>query len=389
MGGFLSNLKQSVQKSQSTVTTPWRDVNPLVVIGLTEAILGLDLTTDQIYSVIRSYGRQLVAQVHPDRLAENISGDRQAQIFEAFNVLDNQEHFNLALAEFKTLRAEDRRETKILSETVASLRQQVTGLEAEFNKFAKLKSDLAQERQRFEEQKEKEHLVLPDLERTLRADEERIEVLTKTLKGTQEAAALMKRDFESSMQYIINLGRNKKQSGTMLAFEARWVAVASFWHLTSDEPLPVNKEGLTNPDLKEKASSIGISEKRLSEVIQLWKESVEYYGVPYKTEKTRFPLGFSLVQLNTGIPRVTFGDSLTANGGRVIGSLPADKFTVTREQLGKSISYSRTLAALDPLLVPGGILVSIQSLRGNQKASWSQTCPAFRFTTRRLIIAVG
>ncbi len=137
MDDFTKGLRDQLEKTigGGVKTAPWGEVNPLITIGLTEAILDLGLTEDQIYAVIRSYGRQLAAQVHPDRNAFNISAERQRQIIGAFVFLDDRQKFSLALADFRTIKADDRRESKILRMTVRALRDQITVLELQSHDF--------------------------------------------------------------------------------------------------------------------------------------------------------------------------------------------------------------------------------------------------------------
>lgn len=162
MGSFTQDLKAQLEEAAGQAP-PWGDVNPLVVIGLTEAVLDLGLTEDQIHAVIRSYGKQLAAQVHPDRKPVNVSAERQRQIIGAFDLLDSRENFTRALAHFKTLRAEDRREVKILNQTVNTLRCQIDGYVSQYKQFAASREALSWERQEYEELKREEPLVVPRL----------------------------------------------------------------------------------------------------------------------------------------------------------------------------------------------------------------------------------
>jgi curved DNA-binding protein CbpA len=149
MGSFIQSLKSQVEKALGK-TLPWgENANPLVVIGLTEAILDLGLTEDQIYAVIHSYGRQLAAQVHPDRQPENVSAERQRQILGAFDLIGDRDHFAQALSDFRTLRAEDRREIKILLQAISSLKKQNEDYRSQFAKFLADRTQLDEDLARF------------------------------------------------------------------------------------------------------------------------------------------------------------------------------------------------------------------------------------------------
>jgi uncharacterized protein YoxC len=106
-------------------------LNPLVLIGLTEAILDLGLSEQQLHAAVRSYSRQLSAQVHPDR-AHGFTKQRQQEIIGAFNAIDNFELFCICLIDFKNAQAEERHEIGVLREAVKQLRERVhdTGIES-------------------------------------------------------------------------------------------------------------------------------------------------------------------------------------------------------------------------------------------------------------------
>lgn len=126
MNAFANSLQRVVT---GTLPKPWGDgFNPLIIIGLTEAVLDLGLTEEQLHLSIRSYARQLSSQVHPDRVS-SISPERQRQIISAFNAIDTLEDFKVCLADFKNLRAEDRREIRILKQQIQSHNHLINALE--------------------------------------------------------------------------------------------------------------------------------------------------------------------------------------------------------------------------------------------------------------------
>ena len=74
--------------------------NPLTMIGLTPAILGLGLTQDELYEYCTRIARTLFACVHPDR--HNGTQRPEALHFsEAFALLKDRQVFNAALKEFQ------------------------------------------------------------------------------------------------------------------------------------------------------------------------------------------------------------------------------------------------------------------------------------------------
>ncbi|MEI6843542.1 MAG: hypothetical protein WCK48_03510 [bacterium] len=205
---FVKGLREELEKVTGGVKkdSPWGEVNPLVIIGLTEAILDLGLSEDQTYAVIRSYGRQLSAQVHPDRNPTNISAERQRQIIGAFVLLDNRENFSLALADFKNIRAEDRRESKILRMTVSALRLQISGFEAHARAFLENKRKLEEEQAEFERRKQDEPLLVPGLQAELtslhemfEAEQEKHEKRVKKLTDERDSFASKNQTIRKSL----------------------------------------------------------------------------------------------------------------------------------------------------------------------------------------------
>jgi hypothetical protein len=74
--------------------------NPLTMIGLTPAILGLGLTHDELYEYCTRIARALFACVHPDR--HNGTQRPEALHFsEAFDLLKDRKVFNAAIKEFQ------------------------------------------------------------------------------------------------------------------------------------------------------------------------------------------------------------------------------------------------------------------------------------------------
>ena len=74
--------------------------NPLTMIGLTPAILGLGLTQDELYEYCTRTARALFACVHPDRH----HGPQRPEVLhfsEAFDLLKDRQVFNEAIKEFQ------------------------------------------------------------------------------------------------------------------------------------------------------------------------------------------------------------------------------------------------------------------------------------------------
>ena len=74
--------------------------NPLTMIGLTPAILGLGLTQDELYEYCTRIARTLFACVHPDR-HHGTQRPEALHFSEAFDLLKDRQVFNAAITEFE------------------------------------------------------------------------------------------------------------------------------------------------------------------------------------------------------------------------------------------------------------------------------------------------
>jgi hypothetical protein len=74
--------------------------NPLTMIGLTPAILGLGLTQDELYKYCIRTARALLAYVHPDR-HHGTQRPEALRFSEAFDLLKDRQVFNAAITEFQ------------------------------------------------------------------------------------------------------------------------------------------------------------------------------------------------------------------------------------------------------------------------------------------------
>jgi hypothetical protein len=95
--------------------------NPLTMIGLTPAILGLGLTHNELYEYCTRIARALFACVHPDR--HNGTQRPEALRFsEAFDLLKDRQVFNAAIKEFQGQRRQGSAHTMPRSKEVETLR---------------------------------------------------------------------------------------------------------------------------------------------------------------------------------------------------------------------------------------------------------------------------
>jgi len=118
--------------------------NPFVTIGLSPSILNLNLNDKQLFKIVHSYARQLVAAVHPDnndkadKLATN---DTITRIMVAFNWLNDERTFFYALDEFKTLKSSEKDEINHMQIALTNAREEIDILNS---KIAELNSQIRQ-----------------------------------------------------------------------------------------------------------------------------------------------------------------------------------------------------------------------------------------------------
>jgi hypothetical protein len=84
--------------------------NPLTMIGLTPAILGLGLTQDELYAYCTRIARALFACIHPDR-HNGKQRPEALHVSEAFDLLKDRQVFHAAITEFQVQRRQGSSQT--------------------------------------------------------------------------------------------------------------------------------------------------------------------------------------------------------------------------------------------------------------------------------------
>lgn len=130
----MSIFSQAIRESVTQIIgEPWGDgPNPLIIMGFTEAILDLGLDEQALHACVNSYARQLSAQVHPDKVGQNSSVDRQKEIIDAFDRLKDLDTFRECLRDFRGKRAEDRRELSIVRKQLMDLKSRGMSTERQY-----------------------------------------------------------------------------------------------------------------------------------------------------------------------------------------------------------------------------------------------------------------
>jgi hypothetical protein len=102
--------------------------NPLTMIGLTPAILGLGLTQEELYEYCTRIARTLFACVHPDR--HNGTQRPEALHFsEAFDLLKDRQVFHASITEFQEQRHHGSSHTMRKSHEEETLRLRLQALQ--------------------------------------------------------------------------------------------------------------------------------------------------------------------------------------------------------------------------------------------------------------------
>ncbi len=395
MNGFARSLRANLEKATNQ-GPPWGDANPLVVIGLTEAILELGLTESQIYPVVRSFVRQLAAQVHPDRKPVNVSADRQREIMEALDFLDDQDHFVMALKDFRELKAEDRHETSMLRKTVTFLRDEIARHEQEKVFLEDAKKLLEKERADFLREKKEDPPQVPRLKESLAVIGQSLSDTEADLRATKKQLAESRRQFEGFLGYVHYMASGlPPHPGAVFAFDARWIALASFWSDPNVDPSPIDAQGSIKPFHYQEIFKIVKKKAIVEEIIASWKRVAELVDAPEMRGPSSYALGLGMVKLKKGwATELAFGHRRTfPAGGRIVGSVPPQRMPVTRSMLVHQPAKEGVLASLTPWIVPGGFLASVQNLeRDERKKVPPYTIifpPRVRISTKRIVLAVG
>ncbi|MGD0977402.1 MAG: hypothetical protein ABR875_03890 [Minisyncoccia bacterium] len=339
-------------------------INPLVSIGLTESILTLGLNDDQLFRIIRSYIRQLVAQIHPDRTGREPSPE-QKSFLDAFNLLDDRETFKLALTEFKNLKAEDRKESRILKQANTSLRKRISQTEEEVKKLADAKSDLQKEEALFREEKVREPLLTPVLKTEIRSLCNKIEALGYELKSARSAGRDMKLLNDAYMRFLSALSYPLLSCLDMTApsiFEASLVIVVTM-RFRDMVAMPFCGDRVQTKLFVKAARSAGIDKQGLSEIKDRLGHILKVleFRRGRKVKKPSIFPSLGMYKLDKAVIKDVLYESgefsEPSKDRRILGSIAGDKFILTRDVLSRSQARTLTLQEVLPVLEEFGLLV--------------------------------
>jgi predicted DNA-binding transcriptional regulator AlpA len=145
--------------------------NPLKMIGLTPAILGLGLSNDELYKYCQKMAQQLFVLVHPD----GHNGDQRPEVIrisDAFDLLKSRDIFNQALVDFRITKSGEMaanaggwhpdNEKKVLRIRIQNLEKENRFLTGEIEKERKTKTIIEKE---LEKQQSIKNLLTKELKK--------------------------------------------------------------------------------------------------------------------------------------------------------------------------------------------------------------------------------
>ncbi|MFZ2523273.1 MAG: hypothetical protein WAW92_02695 [Minisyncoccia bacterium] len=380
MDEFTRSLRSNIERSLGK--PPSWEINPLVVIGLTEAMLDLGLTEDQMYAIVRSYARQLASQVHPDRQPENVSQEKRTRIMQAFEVLDERAKFKEALDEFRSLKSSDRSELNILRRSLASTREMLDTFRKKERELVIGREQFEQKRGQLERKISKWQLDLDTMKTTLESSE-------RTSREHLSEARLYSRRYKALLHYLHQLVDESPSFVT--AWDAHWIAVATLVPF-SVEPVqePLTMGGNPSKGLREAALIASISDESMERFLEVWKRR-------WKDLEKSAPGGFrsnydvrlSIFTLIGGKMKAVYGwnQALEASG-RIIGSLAPPSNGYGRVSLTQTLEEEMVVEYLRPYLVPEGLTV-VERLHQLPSLASREVVKTVKFNTKSIILGAG
>lgn len=386
MDDFTQTLKARIETALGKAP-PWGDnPNPLVVIGLAAALLDLRLSEDQMYDAVRAYVRKLASLVHPDRQLDSssIAEDRQRQIFDALNILDDRENFRLALNEFRNLKSEERQEIVTLRHALQNARESLESYRAK-------ELDLERKRRQLSKEQDEFHGIKDGQLKEIQLLDAAREKLSNDLDQAHSSLSRFKRCWYSADRYINWLSSHgDPKSDCAHAFEANWVAAVSL--IWRDERL--KRTELSRRSQAQRFSKacklLGIPRDKSRLILKEFAKAEKQFAPDDKKEyRGVSSLQLNLVQTAFGIPKVVFGKENLFRGGRIVGSIPPDRMQIKRSSLGANQDREAMIERLSPFLVPGGLLVNEWIAKSTKVERTGAILTSFSFDTKQYILAVG
>lgn len=385
-------LTDSVRKRMTSIakgsSEGGKETNPLVVIGLSDAILALPLNDEQLHAAVRNYSRRMAGfqneqldQANPAfRLETPEQKARRLQVYEAHSRIDDFNDFQKALKEFKELYAEGvieenllRAQSQRVREIKVELQAKLDAIELREMQLNERDGQLKRELVDVEEQKETLRRTVMRTDLQLLLDEEK----RKSLKVRSALARFRKmtdtqsRVLDEALVAWLScaVGRAPKPQPELLEwqniFSARKMTVLEFT-LSFREKGDSRLRTVTAAERREEAAFLcGLSQQAQVLYMQCMQRLTQIVSRK-RTTLTRFYAAPKTYTIQNGIFESLYVPAGTGPNAtrerheyeRVMGSVP---LAVAEKSHYKNFSrLPARLAANNslPFLVPGHLLVS-------------------------------
>ena len=394
MDAFASSLKTSLQKAMG-VRSFTGDVNPLAVIGLSESLLALNLTEDQMYIVVHRYARQVLQQIHPDTQGgkqSKLTDENQRRIFEAFDTLDDRANFSRALAEFRTLRSDERTEANLLRRSLVVVKDRLAAFESRELALSQGSKTLERDREIIDIERRNHRQDILDLNREaglLRGTIRSLEISRAHWRASSRSLTEVAVGFDS---YFSRLGlRNSAAKKVGIhTFDAKWVAFASLvpgkYARNIEDPFDSQKKPTLA--LATFLDDLGVDENSLRRLVASWFNVMKVANIPdLHGFRSTAILKLTILLLLNGEFKFLYGWDEAVMRGRLIGSLPTDRVPIDRVRLTHLVERHKVFSNISPLLQSGRALVFGRMEKITDKKG--QLVPIARFDTRHIAVGVG
>jgi hypothetical protein len=345
--------------------------NPLVTIGLSEAILNLGLSDDDLHEYItKDVARRLVMRFHPDRAAADVLVMQYQQRFSAaYAALQDRGQFAAALAAFRQHRAEDRADTRVHLDAIAELRRRLGA---------------SSDRVKMLEQELRETAAALRLERShFKAAEgwqQRANDYHAEADGVRQERNRYRDEVANFYAYFTRL----VAAGPVDA--VRWMLLAKLNHMMPHDVIQrrVMPRALRRRPRKPPQppgyrlrAHVGREIDALRARYEIPNDSIEVIQAQYAALRGRFNAAFTPEHVFVNDQRIEESARLEL----LIGSMVPDSAWPARTT---PLSLAKTLALTVPALIPDRLLVTVRGHHARDKQPL-----ILRRSVHRLIIAVG
>jgi hypothetical protein len=363
--------------------------NPLTILGISVQVLYLGLTEDELYDyIVKDVARRLVMRFHSDRVTETEKPGLSLlhhRYSEAYEQIKDRVLFDEALAEFRNLKAEERREITLMSKALAAARQEMYRVKEMEPKLNEGLAALERDRLRFEHEEKTRAAEIPKLN----SDIERLHKQNGQLRTLAEHWGRRTRAMNAYMSLlmgtpsVLDLGPH--------AFDAKWVAVMSLVpnHDAKKVEIAFTPLGNLTREFRKACAALNISRKEMSDMRDRWLAHVE---VIEKDDSNDYMATYvprlTLVSLASAKPKLIFGYQRVLDGGRVIGSISPQKTSIGRRELTANAFRTTMFDWLAPNLTVGGLLVHGKLTKAIEYPSGLRTI-SDSLNTKLIILGAG